>query len=105
MPAIRVLLAMGAVCLVACGIDAQTAPVVSKAQWRDDLRYFARELPKRHKNAFHATTRETFERAVAELDTAIAELQDHQIVVRLSQLTAMIGDGHTRVQLPLYFTR
>ncbi len=93
--------------LCAC-LSAQTPttpPSISKAQWRDDVRYFARELTKRHKNVYHATTREQFERAVGELETAIPTLQDHQIIVRLSQLTGMVGDGHTRVQLPSYFKR
>ena len=90
------------------GMNAQTRPAgapPSKAQWRDDLRYFARELPKRHKNAYHATTREQFERDVAALDAAIPSLQDHQIIVKLQQIAASIGDGHTRVQAPGYFTR
>ena len=90
------------------GIDAQTrvgAPAVTKAQWRDDLRYFARELPKRHKNAFHSTTRDQFERAVAELDAAIPSLPDHQIVVKLHQIGATVGDGHTGVRLPASFKR
>ena len=40
---------------------------LTKEQWRQDLQYFAKELPKRHKNAFHNVTREEFERMVAEL--------------------------------------
>jgi hypothetical protein len=87
------------------GVDAQTKPGLTKAQWRDDVRYFARELPKRHKNAFHATTREQFDRDIAALDTTIPSLQDHQIIVRLQQIAASVGDGHTRVQLPASFTR
>jgi hypothetical protein len=86
------------------GLDAQTRPL-SKSQWREDLRYFARELPKRHKNAFHATTREQFERAVAELDAAIPSLPDHQIIVKLHQIGATVGDGHTGVHLPAFFKR
>jgi hypothetical protein len=31
-------------------------------QWREDLRYLAAELPKRHKNLFHTMTREQFEK-------------------------------------------
>jgi hypothetical protein len=42
----------------------------TKEEWRRDLRYFATELPKRHKNLFHSTSREAFDRAVAELDAA-----------------------------------
>ena len=87
------------------GIDAQTRPALTRAQWHDDVRYFARELPRRHKNAFHATTREQFERDIAALDTAIPSLHDHQIIVRLQQIAASVGDGHTRVQLPASFTR
>ena len=89
-------------------VEAQSrpaAPVLSKAQWRDDVRYFARELPKRHKNLYHATTKEQFEKAVADLDAAIASLQDHQIIVKLRQVAATVGDGHTGVQLPAYFKR
>ena len=87
------------------GIDGQTKPGLTRAQWRDDVRYFARELPKRHKNAFHATTREQFDRDIAALDTTIPSLQEHQIIVRLQQIAASVGDGHTRIQLPPSFTR
>src|SRR5688500_9475564 len=89
-------------------LEAQTragAPVLSKAQWRDDLRYFARELPKRHKNLYHSTTKEQFERAVAELDAAIPSLQDHQIFVKFKQIAASVGDGHTGMPAPAYFKR
>jgi hypothetical protein len=90
------------------GVAAQTgasASSLTKAQWREDLRYFARELPKRHKNAFHATTREQFERSIGELDAAIDTLQDHQIIVKLRQISGSIGDGHTGVRLPASFKR
>ena len=76
---------------------------LSKAQWHEDLQYLARELPKRHKNLFHTISREQFERTVAELDAAIPSLQDHQIIVRMLQITAMIGDAHTYVHLPQTF--
>ncbi|MGH7469280.1 MAG: hypothetical protein ACRENP_15105 [Longimicrobiales bacterium] len=52
---------------------------------------------------FHSVAREQFERAVRELDAAIPLLQDHQIVVRLRQITALVGDGHTGVHLPAHF--
>src|SRR5262245_43919724 len=83
---------------------AQT-PALTKEQWREDLRYFASELPKRHKNLYHTTSRERFERAVTELDAAIPSLQDHQVIVRMHQIAATVGDGHTGVHLPPYFKR
>jgi hypothetical protein len=36
-------------------------------QWREDLQFLARELPKRHANAFHHTPPEVFEAEVANL--------------------------------------
>ena len=76
---------------------------LTKDEWRQDLRYFARELPRRHKNAFHFTPREQFDRMVADLDAAIPVLEAHQIVVRMMGITAAIGDGHTGVHLPASF--
>jgi hypothetical protein len=77
--------------------EPSTIPRLTKEQWREDLRHFARELPERHKNAFHRTTREQFERAVASLDADIPRLQDHEILVRLMSIAATVGDGHTNV--------
>lgn len=76
-------------------VDTRPVLSLSKEKWREDLRVLAQELPKKHKNAFHHVKREEFERAVAELDARIPALEDSEIVVGLSRLTAMIGDGHT----------
>jgi hypothetical protein len=78
---------------------------LSKEQWREDLRYFARELQKRHKNLFHTVSKEEFTRMVAELDQAIPTLADHQIIVRMVEITAKVGDAHTYVHLPSTFKR
>jgi hypothetical protein len=66
-------------------------------QWRQDLNYLAKELPKRHKNAFHTVTRERFDAAVHELDLAIPNLQSHEVVVGMMRLVAMVGDAHTEL--------
>src|SRR5262245_49539157 len=87
------------------GLADRDIATVTKEQWREDLRYFARELPKRHKNAFHFSPFARFERALAEVDAAIPTLDPHQIVVRLMEITAAIGDGHTGVHLPARFKR
>src|SRR6185295_10527225 len=104
-PVLLVLLLAGRLLPATDGQTGRIAAPLSKAQWREDLRYFARELPKRHKNLYHATSREQFERAVAELDAAIPSLQHHQIIVRMQQIAATVGDGHTGVHLPPYFKR
>ncbi len=82
----------------------------SNEKWREDLRFIADEIPRKHKNAFHFVTREQFEKAVADLDKAIPNLDDSQIVFGFAKLFAMIGDGHTTLywnwafrQVPLRF--
>ena len=84
--------------------DASTAiNRLSEKEWRDDLHYLASELPKRHKNAFHHTTREQFEQEVANLDAAIPSLQPDQIIIGMLEITATVGDAHTYVHLPRSF--
>ena len=85
--------------------DTAQPPTLTKDEWRQDLRYFAEQLAKRHKNLYHAVSKEQFASAVADLDAAIPTLQDHEIIVRLHQIAALVGDGHTGVHLPAYFKR
>ena len=65
------------------------------AKWREDLRFLQTELPRVHKNAFHAMTREQFDAAVADLDARIPQLADHEIAVEIAKIVARVGDGHT----------
>ena len=86
--------------------NSQTNAVsLSKQQWREDLQHLARELPRRHKNAFHTVSKEQFERAVAELDAAIPTLQEHEILVGLRRIAAMVGDAHTALAPQQGFNR
>jgi len=64
-------------------------------EWQADLQYLAKELPRRHKNAFHTVSQEQFEKSVADLNARIPNLQRHEIVVGLMQIVASVGDGHT----------
>ena len=73
---------------------------LSSDAWREDLRYLARELPARHVNAFHTVSRETFEAEVARLDAAIPRLSGDQVLVGFMRIVALIGDGHTHLDLP-----
>jgi hypothetical protein len=74
--------------------------LVTKEQWRADLQFLARELPKRHANAFHHTPRDRFDREVADLDRRIDNLTADEIYVGLDRIANLVGDGHTFVQLP-----
>lgn len=77
---------------------------VTKEQWVEDIDYFAKRLVKKHVNAFHFTTEEKFNKAIADLKKELANLKDHQVVVRLMKITSSIGDGHTAVHLPSGFS-
>jgi hypothetical protein len=73
---------------------------LTEAQWRADLQYFARELPKRHANAFHHTPRDRFEAEIADLDRRLGRLNGDEVLVALEHIANMIGDGHTNVAFP-----
>jgi hypothetical protein len=79
---------------------ANTPPQLSVAQWEEDINYFAKQLVKKHKNAFHSVTEEQFNRAIGDLKKDLPHLAYYQVLIRLLQITASVGDGHTYVHLP-----
>src|SRR5437868_8662362 len=93
-----------AILLTACAAQDATTNITPDA-WRADLRYLAAELPRRHVDAFHTITRERFADEVARLDAAIPGLTDDESVDGLMRTVALIGDGHTHLDLPPSFPR
>lgn len=93
-----------AILLTACAVRNATTDITHDA-WREDLRYLAGELPGRHVNAFHTISREVFAGEVAKLDAAIPRLTSDEIVVALMRIVALVGDGHTHLDLPPTFPR
>lgn len=79
---------------------AQTIVLAREERWREDVRYYASELPKRHKNLFFQLSKDEFEREVRKLEAEITKLSDGEITLELMRITARIGDGHTSVSLP-----
>jgi hypothetical protein len=93
---------VGSLALPGARLTPQTAPdrppdSTSVRQWREDLAYLARELPRRHKNLFHTMRREQFDSALAVLDHKLPTLARHQVIVELARIVALVGDGHTNV--------
>jgi hypothetical protein len=84
-------------------VDDVNVATLTKDQWREDVQYFARELAKRHKNAFHTLPKADYDRTVASLEADLPSLTYQQIVVRMLQITAAVGDGHTKLLLPASF--
>ena len=85
--------------------SAQGQKTISSAQWQEDVKYFQEQLVKMHKNAFHRVSKEEFEKDIELLYKDLPSLKDYQIIVRLMQITAKVGDGHTAVHLPSAFKR
>ncbi len=73
---------------------------LSTAQWREDLQFVARELPKRHANAFHFTSPERFAASVAELDRKLPQPDAAHVYVGMMRIVNSIGDGHTYLRFP-----
>jgi hypothetical protein len=68
-------------------------------QWQEDLRALAAQIVARHRNPFHHVSKIVFDDAVATLDRRIPTARDHEIIVGLQSIAAMIGDGHTRLEV------
>jgi hypothetical protein len=77
-----------------------TTGISREARWKEDLDYFAGELPARHKDFHKLTSKETFENGVRELQDELPRLSDAEIVLRLKRLTAGLGVAHTGVGWP-----
>jgi len=75
--------------------------LLATLNWNADLTYLENELPRVHPNAFHTISRETFHAAVESLRTRAAGLEPHEVVVEMARLVASIGDGHTRLTIPI----
>lgn len=90
--------------LSSCATQNTTTKITPDA-WRDDLRYLAHELPSRHVNAFHTISRENFAGEATRLDAAIPRLNGDEVLVGFMRLVALIGDGHTHLDLPPSFLR
>lgn len=94
-PAAVVLLIAGS-----AGGQTRATLAISKAQWHEDLKFYAAELPKRHINAFHHISREQFASEVAALDRRIERLDGDGVFAGLTRLAADVGDGHTNITPP-----
>ena len=84
-------------------VDAQT---LTPEQWRQDLAFLSLSISSKHPNPFHAISEESFRSRVDKLHESIPNLKDHEIVVEMAALVAMLQDGHTQFQGVLqFFTR
>jgi len=69
--------------------------------WNADLDTLQREIPATHPNAFHATTREAFDASIAKLRASAPGMAPHLVAAEMARIVASIGDGHTRLTIPV----
>jgi hypothetical protein len=80
------------------------APHPTPAATRDgrrqqDIDYLASQLAALHRNAFFSVDRAVFAAQAEELIAQTPQLSDAEIVAGMAELAAMIGDGHTYVDV------
>jgi len=100
MTALAVLLALGTAASGRSADAPRPAAAPTVEQWRADLQFLARELPKRHPDPWRSTPKADFDAAVAALDARLPELDADQAYVGLDQIARMMGDAHTFVSFP-----
>jgi hypothetical protein len=74
------------------------AQSLTPEQWREDLAFLSLSISNEHPNPFHAISEESFRTRVARLHESIPNLKDHEIIVEMHVLVAMLQDGHTQIQ-------
>jgi hypothetical protein len=72
-------------------------------RWRADLRCLVDNIRDIHPKPYWQTPRADFDSAIARLDRNIPRLEDHQVVVELLRIVALLRDGHSGVQLTSLF--
>lgn len=86
------------------GAEPAIAQELSEAwvqNWQSDLSFVKKTLPETHPNIFHSMSEGEFNGRLDMLSAQVPELSHQQIIVQLSAIVASIGDGHTRLTLPL----
>ena len=78
-------------------VQAQSNELSRNERWREDVRFYAAELPKLHKNLFFQLSKNNFEREIRKIEARIPKLSDEEIYFALRRITAAIGDGHTAI--------
>ena len=70
-----------------------------KGNWIKDIEYLSLMLKKTHYDPFCKLNESDWDNAIKELKQDVPSLNNYQILVRLHQFVAMIGDGHTSVYM------
>ncbi|WP_417882512.1 S41 family peptidase [Xanthomarina gelatinilytica] len=71
------------------------------SQWQADVAFYSERMKQFHYNLFSSIAEEEWDTKVAQLHNQIKDLSDEEIIVRLMNLSAIVGDGHTTIVPPI----
>lgn len=72
-------------------------------KWIEDLEILALELPKKHKNLFFKKYPRDYFNEIQVLKSNVDYYDDYEIMTKIAEIIAAIGDAHTFVTLPIKF--
>jgi len=72
---------------------------LSDADWRADLDQVVDRIESEHSQPFHRVSKTQLEGTAEALREDIRGLSDVEVMLRLAELVALVGDGHTRLAL------
>jgi hypothetical protein len=70
-------------------------------RWRADLAFARERLLEIHPDPFHRRPRKQLDSAFEALERSLDRLHAYEVVVELAAIVASLGDGHSRLTLPL----
>lgn len=76
---------------------------LTATRWLQDIHYLYDSLQKYHANLFHYHPKKVFEKKIHQITSESDRLNSYQFFVRLKQLVALAGDGHTFVADPHHY--
>jgi hypothetical protein len=70
---------------------------ISTDEWRTDIEYIRKELPRHHAYLFLHMKPADFYDALAKLEASLGKLSDKEISYELCRIVSMVRDGHTQI--------
>ncbi|MCR9253892.1 MAG: S41 family peptidase [bacterium] len=64
-------------------------------KWKEDISHVYTKLQERHVDLYHTSSKEKLDETYQDLISDLPSLTDQQILTRLAQFVALVGDGHT----------
>ncbi len=69
----------------------------AQTDWEKDINFLKSELPTKHKNLFFLKPEQYYNNSLENIKSHSNSLKDEEIILKLQQLIASMGDSHTRI--------